>query len=303
MAERVEWLHTERIAQLTGSRDPEDWPLPNVTDGWTVEGTDLGANAEHGDGRLYFFFGDVATTDNGEHRWAGWRFFLPNDHQGATDSTGQPDWRFCDRCHSLFRAPDGSTSDSACPAGGEHAAAGWNFVLPNDQQGGHAGIGQADWRFCRKCHSLGWGPNGGAAGSVCPGGNPRNSDLVAWTGDTALAAAIGMEDHGTCGATLPAGGLEGIGDQLGSQVISGRPADHAPRRDVDDGGQRRATARIAASLSVMRSPPRTLDPRGRSASVPSGPAARAAERPGVAPGLLQSTAVGSRDHHNRMNGR
>ncbi|MFF1810629.1 hypothetical protein ACFVXW_16050 [Streptomyces sp. NPDC058251] len=240
MAERVEWLHTERIAQLTGSRDPEDWPLPNVTDHWTVEGIDLGANAEHpDDGRLYFYFGDVATTDNGEHRWdgwtfflpndhqgadgsqgqpdwrychrchtlfwanvgstagsvcakggehaaAGWNFFLPNDHQGADGSQGQPDWRYCHRCHSLFWAPNGSTSNSACPAGGEHAAAGWNFILPNDHQGGHAGIGQGDWRFCRKCHSLGWGPNGGAAGSVCPGGNPRNSDLVAWTDDTAV---------------------------------------------------------------------------------------------------------------------
>jgi len=92
-------------------------------------GADLGANTEYDDGRLYFFFGDVAVeqdrfhpffSDNannsdfvawtddktilkhGGHLAQGWNFFLPNDHQGATDTTGQKDWRFCPKCHGLF---------------------------------------------------------------------------------------------------------------------------------------------------------------------------------------------------------
>jgi hypothetical protein len=71
------------------------------------------------------------------------------------------------------------------------------------------------------------GPLLAAAGDGCDG------ELSAGV----LATAVGMEDHRTGGATLLAGGLEGIGDQVGSQVISSRPADHAARGDVDDGGQ------------------------------------------------------------------
>jgi hypothetical protein len=169
MTDLIEWLGTERLGQLTGSRDPQGRLLINVTTSWGVEGVDLGANTEH-DGRLYFFFGDVATTDNGEHRPEGWSFFLPNDHQGATDAIGQKDWRFCSRCHSLFWAPGGDTSGSFCPQGGEHYfhPDSWNFFLPNDHQGATPNTGQPGWRFCGKCHGLCWAPGGVASGSACP---------------------------------------------------------------------------------------------------------------------------------------
>ena len=50
-------------------------------------------------------------------------------------------------------------------------------------------------------------------------------------------AAIRVEDHRTSGAALSTGDHEGIGDQIGPQVISGCPADHVAGFDVDDGGQ------------------------------------------------------------------
>ena len=39
----------------------------------------------------------------------------------------QAAWRFCDRCFGLFF--DGSSGKGVCPAGGQHQAAGFNFVL------------------------------------------------------------------------------------------------------------------------------------------------------------------------------
>lgn len=67
-----------------------------------------------------------------------------------------------------------------------------------------------------------------------------HSQLVCQCGELpagVLTAAIRVEDHRTGGAVLPAGGRECIGDQIGPQVISRRPADHATGGDVDDGGQ------------------------------------------------------------------
>ena len=34
----------------------------------------------------------------GMHSPVGWTFVLPNDTQGATPATGQPDWRYCGHC-------------------------------------------------------------------------------------------------------------------------------------------------------------------------------------------------------------
>ena len=191
-------IGTERIGQLTGSTDPtwprlvdwQGWPLLQDTGAWGVVGVDLGANTEHSDGRLYFFFGDVAThqrpddpplnsdlvawTDDtqvlrhGGHLAIGWNFFLPNDHQGATAATGQPDWRFCGKCHGLFYAPHGDPAGTVCPTDGSpHLPLGWNFILPNDHQGATATTGQPDWRYCAHCHGLFW--NGDGLQGVCPG--------------------------------------------------------------------------------------------------------------------------------------
>ncbi|HEY6988560.1 MAG TPA: hypothetical protein VH369_09260 [Bryobacteraceae bacterium] len=51
-------METIRIAQLTGTRDPEGKPIINDSNLWSVAGTDLGANTDH-NGRVFFFFGDV----------------------------------------------------------------------------------------------------------------------------------------------------------------------------------------------------------------------------------------------------
>lgn len=49
----------------------------------------------------------------GRHAPLGWIFALPNDRQGAGESTGQGNWRFCGGCESLFF--DGFASKGVCP--------------------------------------------------------------------------------------------------------------------------------------------------------------------------------------------
>jgi hypothetical protein len=103
----------------------------------------------------------------GAHDPIGWNFFLPNDHQGATNATGQKDWRFCAKCHTLFWAPAGNPAGTCCPAdGAAHSPIGWNFSLPNDHQGATDTTGQKQWRFCCNCHALFW--NGDAFKGLCP---------------------------------------------------------------------------------------------------------------------------------------
>jgi hypothetical protein len=53
---------TTRLAQLTGSYDPEFLTHFTSTDAWGVDGTDLGANTVH-DGKTFIFFGDVPLLD------------------------------------------------------------------------------------------------------------------------------------------------------------------------------------------------------------------------------------------------
>src|SRR5437870_5738750 len=71
----VKVISTNRIGQITGSTRSDDpiwkdsvdamgWPLLNETGRWGAMGTDLGANSEYDDGRLYFFFGDVAVEQD-----------------------------------------------------------------------------------------------------------------------------------------------------------------------------------------------------------------------------------------------
>lgn len=107
---------------------------------------------------------------SGSHTYhpTSWNFYLPNDHQGATDSSGQKDWRFCSKCHSLFWAPSENAAESICPLDfAPHQPLGWNFYLPNDHQGANAGTGQSEWRFCANCQGLFW--NDDAFKGVCPG--------------------------------------------------------------------------------------------------------------------------------------
>ena len=193
-----EFLSTIRVGQLTGSRDstiapperprpwpllvdPQGWPLLNDTGVWGAAGLDLGANTEHSDGRLYFFFGDTATTSHssnkqnsdmvawthqadvlwhGGHLAVGWIFGLPFE---STDVQGQPDWRFCGKCHGLFWDGDRNFK-GVCSRGGAHAAIGLRYVVPFEPTNLP---GQKDWRFCGKCAALFWNGDPAFKGS-CP---------------------------------------------------------------------------------------------------------------------------------------
>ena len=79
MSRSIEVLGTIRVGQLTGTTDldepepnqkwtllvdAEHWPLLTDTGRWDAIGVDLGAATEH-NGRLYIFFGDVATKHSG----------------------------------------------------------------------------------------------------------------------------------------------------------------------------------------------------------------------------------------------
>jgi hypothetical protein len=182
--------------------DAQGWPLLTDTGSWGMWGVDLGANTEHADGRLYFFFGDVAEvqgsgilrnadlvawTDDrkvlrhGGHQALGWTFYLPSrEAQGATDATGQRDWRFCSQCNGLFWAPEGNPALTVCPAGGQHDPLGWTFYLPSREgQGATDATGQPDWRSCANCHGLFWAPDGNPVDTVCPAGGQH--DPLGWT--------------------------------------------------------------------------------------------------------------------------
>jgi hypothetical protein len=89
----------------------------------------------------------------------------PDSHEGSP--VGQWGWRYCGNCRSLFYEAAGSNCPANLNGDGPHVAVGWNFCLPNDQQGGSGQIGQEDWRFCSYCNGLYW--NGNATKGVCPG--------------------------------------------------------------------------------------------------------------------------------------
>jgi len=76
----------------------------------------------------------------------------------------QQQWQFCQNCHELFF--DGFPEKGRCPAGGGHAAAGFNFVLPHDIP--ETPFSQGAWRFCGKCSAMYF--DGNPSKGVCPAG-------------------------------------------------------------------------------------------------------------------------------------
>ena len=287
MLPSVEVLLTTRIAQLTGSTsasnptwpesvDPMGWPLLNDTGRWGVTGVDLGANTEHSDGRLYFFFGDVAVesdearpgysgdwrtmkesdlvawTDDreifrcGGHLEQGWNFLLPNDEQGAGETTGQPDWRFCVRCGGLFHAPNGNTSGSVCPKRGEHAWFGKKFFLPNDHQAAGDATGQRDWRFCRNCHGLFWAPGDRPAGACPRGGqhDPLGCALLLPNDSMGANDAVGQRDWRFC---RNCHGLFWAGSGFKGTLPRGRE----PRRGISPARRRKGRRAVSRHVRAV----------------------------------------------------
>ena len=168
-------FNADRIGQITGATgqtwkhltDPVGNPLLTDTGRfWNAIGIDLGANAEHSDGRLYFFTGDVATDRSGNPpdnsdmvAWTAEPEVLRNGGHLLTDSWdfqlprsgpnvhGQPGWQFCMRCCALFYTLG---APAACSLGGNHDTYGlsWDLSVPVEP----ATEGQNQWRFCTKCH-------------------------------------------------------------------------------------------------------------------------------------------------------
>jgi len=196
------WLSTTRIAPLTGPAGPEPRPLQDTT-AWGVLGVDEGVSlfiTEPGphQGRTYIYFGDVNASlgfkrnfdliawtseprvhATGGHLAQGWTFFLPNSNlQNGPASTQQPGWRYCVKCASLFYCPSGTSAGRCTYDNGLHELSGFEFYLPNREEGAADSSGQPDWHFCGNCNGLCYAPGFARTGS-CPAGGTHNP--MGWT--------------------------------------------------------------------------------------------------------------------------
>ena len=81
----------------------------------------------------------------------------------------QNQWRFCEKCHSMFF--DGFGKKGVCAAGGAHQAQGFNFSLPHDVA--PTANAQKDWRFCDKCFEMFF--DGIQGGGRCPAGGGHHA--------------------------------------------------------------------------------------------------------------------------------
>ena len=82
----------------------------------------------------------------------------------------QSDWRYCEKCHSLFY--NGYPTKGKCAAGGGHVAQGLTFNLPFGNLPEIA-TAQINWRFCDKCMVMFF--NGFPDKGRCPGGGGHNA--------------------------------------------------------------------------------------------------------------------------------
>lgn len=82
----------------------------------------------------------------------------------------QSDWRYCEKCHSLFF--NGYPTKGKCAAGGGHVAQGYLFQLPFGNLP-ETPTAQINWRFCDKCMVMFF--NGFPDKGRCPGGGGHNA--------------------------------------------------------------------------------------------------------------------------------
>lgn len=81
----------------------------------------------------------------------------------------QKGWRFCEKCHGLFFAPN--EGKSVCPAGGKHdGSKSGHYLLPIDDANA---AGQDNWRMCKKCQGLFFDQN--TDQNRCPKGGKHES--------------------------------------------------------------------------------------------------------------------------------
>jgi hypothetical protein len=109
--------------------------------------------------------GHCPATGHG-HQAQGFVFYLPFDMPATT---GQPGWRFCDKCFGMFfngNPGEPPPPKDVCPTDKKpHHAQGFLFTLPSD-----ATKGQPGWRFCDKCCGMFFAgnPGGPPTASHCP---------------------------------------------------------------------------------------------------------------------------------------
>ena len=103
----------------------------------------------------------------------------------------QPDWRFCDKCQSMFF--DGYQTKGVCAAGGGHRPNGFNFVLPHDTP---SSVGQSDWRYCDKCQSMFF--DGYQTKGVCAAGGGHNANGFNFVLPHDISPSLGQPDWRFC---------------------------------------------------------------------------------------------------------
>lgn len=117
-------------------------------------------------GLSYDGYPDTGSCPVEGHVFEGYDFALRHDG----DFSGEAFWRYCSKCSAMFY--DGDTPKGVCSAGGEHAAAGFDFHLPtvtaNEEQRHPNEPVQNQWRPCSKCHSMFY--DGYPTQGVCPAG-------------------------------------------------------------------------------------------------------------------------------------
>jgi hypothetical protein len=119
--------------------------------------------------RGLFFSGSNGYTSvcpgGGQHNGAdSYDYSLYHD---VSDPRAQTGWRWCSNCQGLFYGPQ--QSSSWCPAGGQHVIGvnGFNYdVFLTGKLGGSTTDYQLEWRWCRNCRGLFYGPK--QYESICP---------------------------------------------------------------------------------------------------------------------------------------
>lgn len=108
------------------------------------------------------------------------------DQQGA--------WRFCHKCNVMFY--DGFPAKGACPSGGGHEPAGYNFLVPHDSV--ENPTNQMNWRFCHKCNVMFY--DGFAGKGVCPmGGGHEAAGYNFLLPHDVPASSVAQQDWRFCG--------------------------------------------------------------------------------------------------------
>jgi hypothetical protein len=93
---------------------------------------------------------------------------------GSVEDPRQHGWRFCANCFLMFRGPDRA---GACPAGGQHQPAGYQFAIHKrltEDMLKEPARPQDKWRRCKNCSSLFY--NGFQQKGTCSAGGTHVMD-------------------------------------------------------------------------------------------------------------------------------